>query len=440
MLTIHTKTLFLVLCCVESVWLLLAQTLGSVVLLLPCLVCFLALAAWAALQNVALPVLLFFLPFSPLLKLMPGTMSIYTIALLMVYAIYAARGSRHVRITHLVPAIAIIALTITVKILSGLSVNNVYVFFAISLLLVPFLSVEMVEKYDTYWLVVFFSIGVIVSAITASFLATFPAIARYINVVNEMGIYRQSGYFSDPNYYAAHINAALAGVLVLLLNKVDKIKRAILVCMAVLLFYCGLLSLSKSLILVSVCSLLCWFLAFMFQKGRISSKLVMIITLLVLVMFILSSTIFSDLLDLMMFRFSNINNMSDFTTNRVDVWANYLRAFGEDPLLLFFGSGYSEMVKVDGRAAHNTIIQTVHQLGLVGIGLLVTWFVCLTKSMMTDHRRGRLPLAQLAILSLGIFGPWMALGYLFLDELFLFPMYMCAAVRCLPAVSDPLDA
>jgi len=440
MLKLPIKTLCLCICFVEAAWLLLAQALGSMLLLLPCLVCFLVIMIWAALQNVAMPVFLFFLPFAPLLKMAPQTISFYTLALLTAYAIYAVKGYKNVRIVHIVPALLLIILTVTVKLLSGFPVTNEYVLFAVSLLLVPFLATELDDqfgRYDFYWVTLFFVLGIVMAAITSQLLANSASIARYINIVNELGIDRRTGYYNDPNFYSAHITAALGGVLVLLLKNTDRIKRIMLIGMAVLLFYCGLLSISKSFLLISVFLLFCWFLAFMFQKGRISAKILMIITLLVVMAFILSSTLFTNLLDLMLSRLSSGANLSDFTTRRVDLWANYMRVFRENPLVLLFGNGYSDVL-VDGRGSHNTVIQVVYQLGLVGSGMLIAWFVCFMQTMLMDSGSNRLDWAQNAILLIGAFGPWMALDYLFFDEFFLIPLYLCVAIRFLTRSPDAL--
>ena len=64
MITIRSKTLLLGACFIEAIWLLVAQTLNATVLLLPCLLCFLVLVGWAAIKNMAMPVVLFFLPFA----------------------------------------------------------------------------------------------------------------------------------------------------------------------------------------------------------------------------------------------------------------------------------------------------------------------------------------------------------------------------------------
>lgn len=169
MITIRTKTLLLCACFLEAALLLAAQTLNITIILLPCLACFLALAAWAAIKNTAMPVMLFFLPFAPLLKMRPGTISFYTIALLLIYVIYTVTGSRQVRILHLIPALLLVVMTLVVKTAYGYELDNSYILFAVTLMLVPFLSRELDGGYDFYWLTVCFSLGICLAAITAQY-------------------------------------------------------------------------------------------------------------------------------------------------------------------------------------------------------------------------------------------------------------------------------
>lgn len=149
MVTIRSKTILFCACFLEAVWLLVAQTLGNTMLLAPCLICFLAMAVWAAIKNVAMPMLLFFLPFAPLLKLRPGTISFFTIALLLVYVVYAVTGSRQVKVLHLIPALLLVALTLIVKTAYGYEMDNSYLLFALTLMLIPFLSRELDPRVRT---------------------------------------------------------------------------------------------------------------------------------------------------------------------------------------------------------------------------------------------------------------------------------------------------
>ncbi len=430
MITIRSKALILCACFIEAAWILLAQTLGSMPLLLPCLGCFLALVVWGAIKNMAMPVMLFFLPFAPLLKIRPGTISFFTIALLLIYMIYTVTGIRNVRIYHLVPAMCLVALVLVVKTLYGYEVDNGFVLFAVTLMLVPFIVCEMEGGYGFYCLTMFFAAGIVLTAITAQYLAVFPTIIQYIDINTTLGVIRRSGYYGDPNFYSAHITTALGGVLILFLHSDRKRRLFALALTAVMLLYCGLMSVSKSFFLVSVCLLLFWFVDLLFRKGKVSVKIALILVLIVVVLFLLSSTIFTDMLGAVLSRFGGDNTLSDFTTGRTDLWLNYFRAFAEDPLLLLFGKGYTD-VTVGDRVSHNTAIQCVFQFGLVGLVLFLGWMVCFMRTLLGDAKLRWSNVTQLAILVIGAFGPWAALDYLFFDELFLLPIYVCAAVRFL---------
>ncbi|MBE6807065.1 MAG: O-antigen ligase family protein [Ruminococcaceae bacterium] len=424
MLTIRSKTLVLCACMIEAVWLLAAQSIGSMVLLLPCLVCFLALVVWGAYNRTALPIFLFFLPFSTLLKLQPETITFYTLALLAAYVVYLITGSRNVPIIHLIPGLCLVGLTFAAKMLSGLPLENSYFLFCVTILLVPYIAVEFRDGCDFYWITLTFAVGIVLAATSSQFLSGSSNIMQYVHVLDIMGIVRRSGYFNDPNFYSAHITVALSGVLVLLLNRSRKRETVTQVCLVVALVYCGLLSVSKSFLLVAVAMALFWAVGVMFQKGKISVKLMVLLCALVGFYFLLSSAMFDTVLS----RFVGATNMSALTTGRTDLWVNYLRELGDNPMMLLFGNGYTD-VTVGGRAAHNTLIQLLYQFGVVGYIFLIGWFVCFIRTLLNGMRIHRARLTQLAILFIGAFGPWMALDYLFFDEFFLFPIYLCAAIR-----------
>lgn len=430
MITIRTKTLLLCACFLEAVLLLAAQALNVTIILLPCLLCFLALAAWAAIKNTAMPVMLFFLPFAPLLKLRPGTISFFTIALLLVYGIYAVTGSRQIKVLHLVPALLIIVLTLVVKTAYGYEMENSYVLFVITLLLVPFLSRELDGEYDFYWLTVCFALGIILAAVTARFLTVIPSINRYIGMQTSLGIVRRSGYNGDPNFYSSHITTALGGILLLMLSNNQRKRLFVLIPLLCMLLYCGLMSVSKSFLLISTCLLLLWLAELLLQKGKVSVKVTLILTLLVVGLFLLSSTMFTDMLDVMFSRFESNSNLSDLTTGRTDVWRFYTNAFFEDIRLLLFGQGCSGVI-LGEKATHNTLLQGVFQLGLVGCALMGTWAVYYMQTLLDGATVRLHQTARLFIVLIGTFGPWMALDFLFFDELFLLPIFVCMAIRFL---------
>ena len=430
MLTIHSKTLLLIACFVEAIVLLAAQTLNATMILLPCLLCFLALAVWAAIKNAAMPVILFFLPFAPLLKIRPGTISFFTIALVLVYVVYTVTGSRQVKVFHLIPALLLMVMTLVIKTAYGYDMDNAYILFCATLMLVPFLTRELDGGYDFYWLTICFALGICLAAITARTLTVFPTISRYIEVNTSLGMIRRSGYNGDPNFYSSHITTALSGLLVLLLNNHKRSNLFVMVPLVCLLLYCGLMSVSKSFLLISVCLLLLWMLVLLFQKGKVSVKVTLIVTLAVAGIFLLSSTVFTDMLDVMFSRFGQDTNLSDFTTGRTEVWNRYVTAMFEDARLLLFGQGYTDVI-LGEKPTHNTILEAVFQLGVIGCILLALWMVYYVQVLLDKATIRRHQTAQLFILLIGTFGPWMALDYLFFDEFFLLPIYVCMSVRFL---------
>ena len=278
MVAIKSKILFLLVCVTGAVWLLLAQVTGNIYLLWPCLVCIAAFLAWAAVKGMVIPALLFFLPFAPLLKLRPGAISFYTIALIGVYLIYVVLGSRNINIYHFIPGLCLIALIMVVKTAYGFPLDRSFILFSISLLFAPFLSRELDQKYDFYWLTMLFSFGIVLAAITSQYLVIFPTISRYIETWSILNVTRLSGYYGDPNFYSTHITTALSGVLILLLNQPKRSQIITLILTAIALLYCGFLAVSKSFLLVAVLILLLWVVEFLFRRGKLSAKLMVLLT------------------------------------------------------------------------------------------------------------------------------------------------------------------
>ena len=435
MISIRHKNLILVSCILEAIWLLVAQATGSLILLLPCLACFLFLVCFAAIQGVALPVLMFFLPFAPLLKIYYGTISFFTLALLCVYVISAFFGSKGQDVRHFIPALLITALSMLVKLAYNESFSNSYFLFIVTLLFLPFIKNEILKKYDFLSLTLFFVLGITIAAITSQFLIYFPSIMQFINRIDFYDSVRLAGYYGDPNFYSAHISAALAGTLILLLKSGSKKRIVALVVMVLVLLYCGLLSISKSFLLISVCLFLLWISKLLFTKGKISLKFSIVSMAIVAAIFLLSSTIFTDSVNLILSRFSNDNSLSDFTTKRTDIWLNYFKHFIDNPAIFLFGHGYSSVLVYE-KAAHNTLIQLIFQFGIVGFSFYVLWLLFLLKKFFNKILFKINDLMSVLILLVGCVGPWLALDMLFLDEFFLIPIYVISGILFLNNDTD----
>lgn len=427
MVSFRNKYVFLVISLILVAWLSVAQLISNRFLLISCLISFLAFVAWSALNDVALPVLLFFLPWSRLLKLRPGLTSFYTIALFIVLVLYSLVKRRNISSRHLLLAVFLMLITIIAKIGNGFSFDNSYILFFTFLMFSPILSIETEEKYDFYLLIIFFALGIIVAAVLAKQLLVFPTIARFISVDSYQGIIRLSGFYGDPNFYSAHISAAMSGAMILILKENSTGRRIVLILTSVVLIYCGFLSVSKSFFLIFFALILLWMAEALFMHGKISYKVTLIFGVLILGVLILYSTPFANLVDAIKERFRNNATTSALTTGRTELWEVYLKAVFKDPWTLLVGKGFSDVLEGE-KISHNTLIQIVYQFGLLGTSLLVVWEWWLFKRTL-GNIVVRYGMMRIVIVVTGIIAPWFAIDLLFRDEFFLMQFLLLSGIK-----------
>lgn len=417
----------------------LMQVLGNTAGLIAVMLLFGAIVVLAAVKDMAIPLLMFFLPWSPLIKLVPGSTSMYTIALIAVLMVFLVRNSKKFAILHIFPAALLFVLTIIVKTVTDTAISGSYILFFMCMILFPLAASEREREYDFYSLVIFFSVGIITAALSARFLMIFPTISQYIDVIEYNTLTRFSGYYGDPNFYSAHITAAIAGAILLLFNETKVLRKLTVYLMIAVLLYCGFLSVSKSFALILLCMVLLWVLEVLFRRGRISSKVMMLAALFIGGAYVLSSILFTDLIDMMMDRFVGAgNSLSDLTTRRSDLWLNYLRTFEEEPMTLVFGKGFTEEL-VKGRGSHNIVIQIVYQFGIVGALLTLVWLFEYCRSMLENVRLKTPHIVQILILIGGSFGPWLGLDLLMFDEFFIMPFFVFLGILYLDRMASPDD-
>lgn len=398
-----------------------AQIRGSLYLIFACLMIFLFFLVWACWKKTALPVLLFFLPWSPLLKLYNGSISFFTIALLMACLFYFWKSRLKLDLRLVILAMFILGITLTAKIIQNNSLENSYLCFFAMLLIFP--SIVRASKTEVSFIemTVFFACGIITTALSAQYLYVYPNISKYIKVYSYATITRLSGYYGDPNFYSAQITACLAGILVLLMYEKKKSRQIYLMIFAAILLYCGFLSASKSFVIVIGCLLLIW-LPMLLGKSIHKKKFGLLAGILCVGILILSSPAFQDLFQIMEDRFSYSSNLSQLTTGRTELWSNYFNELMINIPLLLFGEGYSN-INLYGRASHNTIIQGFYQFGLIGFPIFIAWMYYMLKNVLDRKTVLIKNWGNITLMCIGIILPWMALDLLFFDEIFILPVY-----------------
>lgn len=426
-------------CLLACLLLVLAQTIGNGFLLLLVLIGCLLLAALACRQGLAIPVLLFFLPWSPLMKLAPGRISFYTIGLLICCALALAQDGMRLTVRQVVLAASLMALTLTAKILQTGSITNDYLMFVFMLLLFPCVARSCPRATSFRCATMFFAGGIFSAAILARLVAHYPNISRYIIVESYLTVTRLSGFYGDPNFYSAHVTACLAGVLVLLSRETEKRRQILLAAVSVALLYCGLLSASKTFVLTVACLFLFW-LPILLERGNYgSARTRLLFGVLCAVAFVLVSPAFRQVLQIIGARFTEGEGLAGLTTNRTTLWLRYLTAFVHDIPLTLFGAGYTS-VNLFRKASHNTLIQAVYQFGILGIPLLLVWMWNMLADMFPESDKPLAGWKYTVLLCVGSFLPWMALDILQYDEFFLLPVYVLLGVAHVAGWNTPAES
>ena len=408
-------------CMVISVFLCYGQIRNSKALLAVCLLAFLGFVVLSCGRNAVFAVLLYFLPWSPLLRLDNKSVSFFTIALLAVCLVYCLKDHLSFNTYQSVLAFFLVLLTLAAKLWQGNPIRNNYLFFVGLLVLLP----SVVEKSNAVSFkeaTLFFAAGVVMAALIAQQTAGLPNISKYINVQSYLSITRRSGFYGDPNFYAAHITACLAGVQLLLSREEKRVHQLALLALMVLLIYCGLLSASKSFVLTTAGLFLAW-VPILLEKGHRTSKFRLLLGILCAGAVIVSSSAFEPLFEVIDERFSYAANISQLTTKRTDLWMDYLNEFAHNVSLTLLGHGYTS-VTLHGWASHNTIIQSVYQFGLLGAPLLFIWVALTLKRVRQGLKDSRSNWRYTLLMLVGVVIPWIALDILFFDEFFLLPVYV----------------
>lgn len=417
----------LLFCCAQVLLLCYAQIHKNRILILLCLGLFLVQAAYTSVHSYELPVLLFYLPWTALLRFSPGSVSFYTLALLMIGCIKIIKNKFMLQNYYVAIALAIAVLSLLAKIISGYRPANSYLMFLAMLVLFPALNFEN-RAYNFYWLTVFFSLGIVIAALMAERFAGYPNIAEYIKVDSYLSITRRCGFYGDPNFYTAHITAAIAACLVLIVDGQRRGESAVLLVLTGILVYCGFLSGSKSFFLIWIFLMLLWVIEICLTREKITRKAALILSLVVFLVYIASSSLFRDKIDTILTRFSWANNTSEFTTGRTDLWRIYLTAIFDSPKLLFLGQGFTNVL-IAPKASHNTLIQLVYQFGIFGGALLMAWQWGLCQEVVGDQHLADMKVIRTAMLGVGAILPWIAVDILFFDELFLIPAYVFVGIK-----------
>lgn len=402
-----------------------AHITGNTMFILAVLIAYIVFILVMTERSMGYEAVLFFLPWSSLLKLYSGGISWFTIALLLYCMLCILKNKMKLLSYQFIITAIFMAFTLLAKLIQGNGIESSYIFFFAMLAIFPCAVTCEADKSSFWNLTLFFSLGIISAAFSAQLTEGYANISKFITVHSYQSITRLSGFYGDPNFYSAHISACLAGILTLLSYEKKSRKRLLLTALAIVLIYCGLLSASKSFIIVIACLFLVWVPSIMSKRGGKAAKLRIVLGIICAAAIMLSSAAVQELLKMMSQRFSYHSNISQITTGRTEIWLRYFSEFLNNPPVLLFGQGYTNVL-VGGRASHNSAIQAIFQFGLIGTPLLILWS-CGTLRII-NKRLNSIEWKYAVLMLVGIVLPWMGLDILFFDEFFILPLYAMLAV------------
>lgn len=303
--------------------------------------------------------LLFLLPFSNIYKTSPGQISAVTVLFVILVVRLIHRKKRILKS---------LLLSLVILIIYSFFMSGASQIINIGTMMLGFLFISSsgcCEEIRFEEAIYAFSAGIIITSVLSLFKGSFPIINSFISdVVMKMGesnyVNRFSGLQGNPNYYTMDISMALSFIVTLMILSKTRLSHIILF---VALSFFGLMSISKSFILSWLAVLFFLLMHAMVSGGKTLTK-----TLLLFVTLAVGLYFFAfDIINFYFERFfgSQIQTVSDITTNRSEIWIDYLYVLFSDLKVLMVGAGINSLL--DGKASHNTYIEIVYSLGIIGV-------------------------------------------------------------------------
>jgi hypothetical protein len=239
--------------------------------------------------------------------------------------------------------------------------------------LYAFTRVSKESDFKNY--IIAYAFGLLGSSIIGLFKTDMHLIGQYFTdfnreVIGGISIYRFSGLQLDPNYYSIGILLVLYALILLFIKK--NVSRILLLPLMVSITYFGFLTYSRLFVLVFILMLTVP-IYYIFTKQKQFIVSIFIIGLLFISVYYLmsESTYFFEIIE----RF----NVEDISNNRFRIWNDYFYFLSQNIGALTFGRGIG--APYYGRSAtHNTYLELVYYLGLLGSLLYVLFIVLILSS------------------------------------------------------------
>lgn len=312
------------------------------------------------------------LPLSNIYKIAPATPSVYLYLLLLGGFILGIRKKIKIRG-------ALVFAGFYFLVMSGFVMDS-YVSIMAALVFVAIYASNMTRD----WIIkvsVFFSISVALSTLWALLFKDLgyfdPYILGEMRLSRDLDVLRFKGLFVDPNYFGTFLLLAITIIFQLYLCGIISLKR-LLVLVSVDIF-AGLLTLSKSFLL-TIIALLIILDFFVWRNKKKSTALGVTIALIACGFFAFLGN-FSPV-SLILGRFKGQTEMNEITTGRYELWERYYESITASVDKILIGNGLDAPLLIQG--SHNLYLEILYFVGIVGLGIIMALFYSYFKPLFSQ--------------------------------------------------------
>jgi len=369
-------------------------------------------------------IILFFIPIASIMKLSPNGMTFLNLAIMAALLLFFVINKGKVGASEFLIGISVVVLLLFKNLLDYFGLPLSYIRIAILLVLVPQCFIAIKEKnikVDIQKIAVIAFCGIVISSIIGAVFVDNKVLSEYISsedtfYFGEEIISRFCGLSSDPNYFSSLVIFALS-LQFYCLAKYNKIRFLMF---AIILSFLGILSYSKMFLLVSI---MLWIIGLISvakvkydnKKNRNRKRFIVFVS--VICMFAVGFYLIeSGAIEMLLSRF-NGDKVSSITTGRSEIWEDYLNTIiGSGQILLVGANSNSAIVGI--HVTHNTFIQVLWKLGLIGFFLVLGWFIYMQRKAKQTVSFAKSSFWQTLVVFLGFILPLFALDKFFFDELY----------------------
>ena len=313
--------------------------------------------------SLCFSLLLFLLPFAKILKIEIEDISFFTfLFFFFVLKMVVVKKTIQANLLVAVMLFAVYGLSV-----SGLGELTTVITMASGMMMLYYLQTADVDIESA---VIAFALGIVLSSVLVLLKSFFPivnaaVVDSIIKFNGEQLAIRFSGLQGNPNYYTMDITMALSVLIILLYRKTNVVINTVF--FATLSVF-GLMSVSKSF-------LVCWVLLIIFWFGFAVRRGIGKLMKFLIIVLICGAVIYLyafDSINTYVFRFfvAGGGTLADLTTGRTDIWQRYISAIFGDIKIIFFGNGLNTVFE-NMKGTHNTYLEALFSLGIVGSGLFL---------------------------------------------------------------------